>query len=192
MADFIAADSGGQAEVAVITWDIYQIYREMVPAFEDELKTQCPGCEIKEIKSVSPTAPGPELQATVSTLLRRFPNVKYVVPVSDALALGLMPAVEAAQSKPKVVSSEGDLNSLDIIRKGGPQVADAAGPPVETIGWAIVDQVGRVLAGQEPAQENADLARQLYTKDNVGASADDLYTGFRGFEDKYKQLWNAG
>lgn len=189
MADFITADSGGDANVLVLTWDIYEIYQEMVPAFEEQLKTLCEGCEIKATESVSPIAPPSELQEKVSTLLRRFPDVDYVVPVSDALALGMVPAVEAAAGEPKIVSSEGDSQSIQIIRDGGVQIADAAGPPVGTIGWAIIDQMGRVLAGQKAAPEDSRLPTQLITAENAEANDKQLYAGFDGFEAEYEELW---
>jgi ribose transport system substrate-binding protein len=186
MADFVTADSGGHADLVVLTWGIYTIYQQMVPAFQAELKTVCPQCKIEAVDSVSPAAPEPELQSTVSTLLRRFPNVKYVVPVSDSLAIEMVSTVAAVPGV-KIVSADGIPQSFAMIRGNGPEVASVAGPPVETIGWSVLDQMARILLKQPLSPEDTSLPQQLFVKANLGSA--NPYPEFSNYQQKYKELW---
>jgi ribose transport system substrate-binding protein len=191
MANYIAADSGGSGKVGVITWGIYEIYQEMVPAFEEELEKNCPGCELETVKNVSPTGPATELQNLTTQMLRQYPEMEYVAPVSDALALEVLPAVEAAGRPVKVVSADGSTAGLEALETGEPFVADVSDPPLESVGWSVMDQVGRLMAGQKPSKEDADLPTQLFTGGEV-PPLEERWPGFEGFEAKFEKLWGLG
>lgn len=189
MASFIAADSGGSATVGVVTWGIYSIYKEMVPAFQQQLKKACGGCAVPTVKDVSPTAPATELQNITSTMLRQHPNIDYLAPVADNIATGMMPAVEASgNSKVKLVSSDANPPNLKNVEAGHVQVADVATPPLDSIGWAQIDQLGRIMAGAKPSKADASLPTQLFTTKNIPPAAN-RYPGYANFQAGYLKEW---
>jgi ribose transport system substrate-binding protein len=190
MADFIAADSGGKATVGGLTWGIDTIYKEMVPAFEEELGSVCSGCSVASFKSVSPTSPATEVQNLTTTMLQQNPKIDYLAPVSDNIAGAMVPAVEAkGESNIKLVSADGDEANLNNVEKSKVQIADVSDPPLNSVGWAQVDQLGRLMAGQPTSPEDADLPTQLFTTKNIVPAAK-RFPGYEGFQAKYEtQVW---
>lgn len=190
MANFIAADSGGDAKIGLVTWGTYQVYKEMVPAIEEELEKNCPDCELLATKVASPTAPATEVQNLTTAMLRQYPEMDYLAPVSDGLGLSMLPAAEAAGREVKIVTADGQEAALEALEDEGPYAADASDPPLESIGWASMDEVGRLMAGQKSAPENANLATQLFVSGQV-PPLEERWPGFEGFEEKYEQLWGV-
>jgi len=188
MANFIAADSGGDAKVGVVTWGIYEIYKEMLPAFEEELEKNCPDCELEAVKDVSPTGPATELQNVTTQMLRQYPDMDYVAPVSDALGMQMLPAVEAAGREVKIVSADGQAAALEAVEEGPPFAADVSDPPLESVGWSAMDQVGRLMAGAKPSEQDADLPTQLFTEGEV-PPIEERWPGFENYEAEFLQLW---
>ena len=188
MANYIAADSGGDGKVGVITWGIYEIYKEMLPAFEEELEANCPDCELETVKDVSPTGPATELQNTTTAMLRQYPDMDYVAPVSDALGIQMVPAVEAAGRPVKIVTSDGQPAALEAVEDGEPFAADVSDPPLDSVGWSTMDQMGRLLADAKPSKQDANLPTQLFTAGEV-PPLDERWPGFEGFEDEFLKVW---
>jgi len=188
MANYIAADSGGKGKVGVVTWGIYEIYQEMVPAFEEELEKVCPECELEAVKDVSPTGPATELQNVTTQMLRQYPEMDYVAPVSDALGMQMLPAVEAAGREVKIVTADGSIPALEALEEGPPMDADVSDPPLPAVSWTALDQVSRLMLGKEPSEQDSDLPTQLFTAGEVPEEAE-RWPGFEGFEEKFEELW---
>lgn len=189
MADYIAVHSKGTAKVGIVTWAVYPIYKELVPAFEEELSKVCPNCSTEAVKSVSPTSPATELQNVTSTMLAQHPTMNYLAPVSDNLATGMIPAVEASGSSgTKIVSVDGDAANLEHVEKSEVEIADVSDPPLEAVGWAQVDQIGRLLLGMPAAEQDTDLPTQLFTTDKI-PSGSNKFPGYEGYEEKYEEIW---
>jgi ribose transport system substrate-binding protein len=188
MANYIAADSGGKGKVGVVTWGIYEIYQEMVPAFEEELEKACPECELEAVKDVSPTGPATELQNVTTQMLRQYPDMDYVAPVSDALGMQMLPAVEAAGREVKIVTADGSIPALEALQEGPPMDAVVSDPPLPAVSWTALDQVSRLMLGKEPSEEDSDLPTQLFTAGEVPEEAE-RWPGFEGFEEKFEELW---
>jgi ABC-type sugar transport system substrate-binding protein len=114
----------------------------------------------------------------------------YVAPVSDALGIQIVPAVEAAGREVKIVSSDGQPAALEAVAEGDPFVANVSDPPLDSVGWSTMDQIGRLMAGQKPSKEDADLPTQLFTAGEV-PPLDERWPGFDGFEEKFLNLWGV-
>jgi ribose transport system substrate-binding protein len=188
MANYIAADSGGKGKVGVVTWGIYEIYQEMVPAFEEELEKACPECELEAVKDVSPTGPATELQNVTTQMLRQYPEMDYVAPVSDALGMQMLPAVEAAGREVKIVTADGSIPALEALQEGPPMDAVVSDPPLPAVSWTALDQVARLMLGKEPSEQDSDLPTQMFTAGEVPEEAE-RWPGFEGFEEKFEELW---
>jgi ribose transport system substrate-binding protein len=188
MANYIAADSGGKGKVGVVTWGIYEIYQEMVPAFEEELEKVCPECELEAVKDVSPTGPATELQNVTTQMLRQYPEMDYVAPVSDALGMQMLPAVEAAGREVKIVTADGSVPALEALQEGPPMDAIVSDPPLPAVSWTALDQISRLMLGKKPAEQDSDLPTQMFTAGEV-PELEERWPGFEGFEQKFEELW---
>lgn len=188
MADWVLADSKCNAEVALITHTIYTVYGDMVKGFQDEFASLCPACKIDSVENLTPDQIATGSSTLASTLIQRFPNLNYLVPVDDVTASTMSAAVQAASRPVKVVSHDGALPNIDQIRADNvPQKANVSNPPNESMGWAQIDLLGRLLAGQPTVPEI--LPQQTFTKDNVGTDDANLFPGYANYQAAYKKLW---
>jgi ribose transport system substrate-binding protein len=190
MADYIVAKSGGEAKVGMITWSIYPTTKEVAQGFTQELKDACSSCSIESSSNVSPTAPANEVQNQTTTLVQRIPELNYLAPVSDNLATAMVPAVEAAEREGlKIVSTDGDVSNLEIVREGGVQEADVSDPPLESVGWSAMDQVGRIMAGMPASKQDADLPTRLFDTESIPASNNELFASYADYQEQLESLW---
>jgi ribose transport system substrate-binding protein len=95
---------------------------------------------------------------------------------------------QAGLTDVKIVGILGLAENLQYIRDGQSQTADAAWDN-NYMGWAIMDQWFREVAGQplaSPAGEN--IPEVLIDKSNVGTSKGGWATSI-DYKSKYLQLW---
>ena len=188
MADWVIAASKGTAHVVVFTSSIYTIYQNMVAGFKEEFAKLCPStCKIDAVENVQPTGVATQLCSITSTAISRYPDAKYFVPFYDAMVTYMIPSIQQVHANVAIISHDGVTTNLDIIRKGGVQQADVSNPPTAAMGWAEVDEIGRLIAGLKPAPE--DLPQQLFVKANVGSSDAGLFSGYANYESEYKSVW---
>lgn len=189
MADYVAAASKGRGQVIVFTSSIYSIYQNMLKGFKQELALRCPKCRIDAVENVQPTQVSTELGTITSTALSRYPRAHYLVPFYDALVSFMIPAIQQVGSHAVIISHDGVNTNLDLIRKGDVQVADVSNPPTPAMGWAEVDELGRLMAGQPAVFEN--LPQQIFVKGNVGPNDSNLFPGYQKYQAKYEALWGV-
>lgn len=83
-----------------------------------------------------------------------------------------------------MVSANGDPTNLDIIKQGGYQKMTIAVGGYWA-GWAIVDNLNRIFAGQAPVEQNVPV--RLFDHDNIAEAAD--WEGDVDFKASYKRIW---
>lgn len=189
MADYVAAASKGKGQVIIFTSSIYTIYQNMVKGFEQELKLRCPKCKVDAVENVQPTQVSTEMGTITSTAITRYPGAHYLVPFYDALVSFMIPAIQQVGSHAVIISHDGVTTNLDLIRKGDVQVADVSNPPTPSMGWAEVDELGRLMTGQPAVFE--DLPQQIFVKANVGTNDNNLFPGYANYQAKYEALWGV-
>jgi ribose transport system substrate-binding protein len=188
MADWVMADSQCNGQTAVFTSSIYTIYVNMIGGVRSEMK-HCPSCSIATVENVAPTELATSLGTITSTVLRRHPDVKYLMPFYDGMVSFMTPAISEVSSSAKIISHDGVESNLATIRSGGAQAADVSNPPNPAMGWAEVDEIGRLMAGQRPATEH--LPQQIFVKANLPANNANLFPGYRNYQGKYRRLWGV-
>jgi ribose transport system substrate-binding protein len=189
MADYVAANSKGNGQVIIFTSSIYTIYQAMLKGFRQELKARCPKCRIDAVENVQPTQVGTELGTITSTALSRFPQAHYLVPFYDAMVTYMIPAIRQVGSHAVIISHDGVNTNLNLIRQGDVQVADVSNPPTPSMGWAEVDELGRLMAGQPAVFEN--LPQQIFVRANLGKKGANLFPGYANYPAKYEALWGV-
>ncbi|MGH3192454.1 MAG: sugar ABC transporter substrate-binding protein [Streptosporangiaceae bacterium] len=188
MADWVIAASKGTAHVVIFTSSIYTIYQNMLAGFKEEFAKLCPTtCKIDAVENVQPADVATQLGSVTSTAISRYPDAKYFVPFYDGMVTYMIPSVQQVHANVAIISHDGVTTNLDIIREGGVQQADVSNPPNPAMGWAEVDDIGRLMAGLKPAPE--DLPQQLLVKANVGSSDTGLFPGYANYESEYESVW---
>ncbi len=189
MADWVLADSKCAGEAEVFTSSIYEVYKNMLAGFQGEFNSLCPTCKIDGVENIAPDQLATALPTVTSTALQRFPNLGYLVPFYDAMVTNMIPSVQTASHQAKIISHDGVPANLDLIRSGSTQVADVSNPPNAAMGWAEVDEVARLMAGQAAVAEN--LPQQVFVQSNLPANDANLFPGYAGYQDKYLALWGV-
>lgn len=195
MAHFTIADSGGRAHVAIFSSSDGQISAIEVAAMQDEFRRLCPGCTVKVIDV--PTSQWQSRLPTVTqTLVRQDPSIDYILPVFDAEALMIGPALHqaGAAGRVKVVSFNATPAVLQMLAKGDVVAADVGANNVWT-GWGIADEFFRLMGGQSPVADE-HVPMRTFTKANIGAidlGADEsTWYGPSTWEAAYKRTWGLG
>ena len=188
LADWVIADSKGHAHVVIFTSSVYTIYVRMLAGFKAEFAKRCPTtCKIDAIEDVAPNNWATQIGTIASTQLSRHPDVNYFVPVADAMVTFIAPSLSQVKSSVKIISHDGVTTNVDLIRSGKTQQADVSNPPNASIGWAQVDELGRLMLGNHPVTEN--LPQQILVKSNVGKNDKNLFPQYSNYASAFKANW---
>lgn len=163
----------------------------MREGFEEELR-KCGSCEVVANIEVSATDIGNPtiLRQKTSSLLQQYPEANAVHYLYDSLAVS-GPAAAVVESGRDLVAigGEGEKPNIDLIRNGKGQTAGIAFP-IEWAGWAAVDTLNRVLAGEDPVPEG--LGFQAVDKENNLPAPGQAWEPDVNYKDAYLRVWSGG
>lgn len=189
-ANVVIARTNGQARIIELQQDEQANLKYLREAFDEELASKCPDCKVVEKVPFALTDLGPALQAKVVTALQRHPEANSIHGLYDAaVQLGVAPAVVQAGRVDKtfVMGGEGFAPNITLIRENKGQNA-ALCIPSRYAGWAGVDQMNRLFAGQKGVDQG--LGWQLVDAEHnlppKGESCD-----LSGYRAAYQKLWNV-
>jgi len=192
-ADAVTAQSGGTADVLVITSDDARSTRPLVRGLRSELAMRCPACKIRTVDVPIPQwATG--IRTEVQSALVRDPAINYVIPIYDSMSQFAVPAIAAsgASGRVKVDTFNGTPFVLKLLQSND-VVAMDAGESLAWIGWASMDQAFRVLAGEAPVRSEHTPIR-VFDSTNVGDAGHppQFDTGYgNSYVGGYRKLWSA-
>ena len=194
IADWVIADSNGKANVLVSELtDSPSTQAWIEQGAIAEFKALCPGC--KTTLSKINIASLDLVPSKVSSDLLRNQDTNYVIAEFDATIQPIQAGVQQAgfSTKVKGASSSGLLSPLQLIKSGNFIHADM-GIDYAYQGWAIADEVFRMMLAQPPVVEK--VPHRLFTKDNVGtlkltpaAEASGEWYGSTAFRAMFTKLW---
>lgn len=136
--------------------------------FKSGVEKYCPGCEILEEIKFTGAELGAKLQAKAEQALLRAPdatvvNGNYDDPVNTAISPAMKNAGKAGQVA--LIGGEGQIPNIELVYEGIQSAGSGIGLYWE--GYAAMDAIIRVLAGEDPAgDEKNGLGVQLYDKEN--------------------------
>ena len=188
-AEWIIADSGGKANVAVYSDKEFPSVMAFQVGLLAGLK-DCATCTISAPQYFTATQIATQLGQMTVDYLRTHPETNYVFgPYDPAAAAQVIAIAQAGMGdKVKLVGVLGDQQNLNFIRSGKVQAADAAYEN-EYMGWAIVDQTIRMLNKQpliDPHNENLPFV--VLDKSNLPKPGAD-WRAPTGYEAKFLALW---
>jgi ribose transport system substrate-binding protein len=130
-------------------------------------------------------------QTLTQSQLNRFPDITWIFPAFDAMALFVVPSVEAAQRAEDV--DIGSINAvtanLQFILDGRVQVVDD-GIPNRWMGWGGVDRLLRAMVGEAPATSEVPIRLfDAETLQGVDINDEDSLFGGTDYRGAYQALW---
>ena len=201
LAAYVAKASGGKASVAIFNFPESLTVVQRVDAFEHDLKTYCPSCQVSVTTNLSVAAlDTPAMVSQVEGVLQAHPNVNYLYSAFDDFGINALQAVQQAglSKKVKIVSlNANDMPMLQSLAAGGPVVADV-GAPNQWLSFLAMDTLNRIFAGATntiTAAVTDSSPFRLFTRANLPS---DYQTSFKNgwlgdynFTKKYYQLWGV-
>ena len=185
-ADWAIKETKGTGDVLIITSSEVPPSDGIVKAMQSEFSAQCSGCKVK-VTNVPVSDWATKISSTVQSAIQSDPNLDYVLPVYDSMALFVEAGVTAAGKTGQVYTSSynGTPAVLKILQDGSVMTMDI-GENMEWLAYATLDQAGRVLTGTPIVEDgNEQTPLKVFTKDNVDETGTPPVPS-KGYGDAYK------
>jgi len=188
--DWILADSECDANLGLFYSANNPAALGLREGAQSELTDLCPDCGYEEVDfdlAKNATDLGPAVQS----LLTAHPETNYVFIFNDSSVTFVDAALaQTGRDGVKIVSHDGVAENLDAMRaETTAQALTVAFPPSAWIGWAMADASARAIAGQE--MPDWTIPTRLVDSTNIGASNDELWAEFEGFEQSFVDIWTG-
>jgi ribose transport system substrate-binding protein len=187
---YAIAKSKGTAK-AVMFWDPSAISLAAGLAGAKAEFAKCPGCKVLEsylVDSSEGANPTKE-SADVSALLQKHgDDLEYMLTSYGFGLQAIATTVGSCRCDTQVLTKNGEEASLQLIKQGLVEVD--SGTSSAWIGWAAVDQLVRLFAGQKPLGAFSEgLPVRIFTKSNLPPK--NRWEPPLDFRAKYKQIWGV-
>ena len=191
LADFMIADSDGEAQIVIASLPDFTILQFAEEKLTTQLDTAARRARTSRSAPPSPTSAAGSIPGLIVSYLQTNPDTKYIyLPIGD-MATGLPEALESAGIG-RDVKIIGGVPNVDQIQSLIDDTSDAwMTLPRVSSAWQMVDAMARYDQGMDVSVSEAVPARPIYTPDNVPSPAED-YAGVPDYEDQWKALWGVG
>src|ERR1700722_3146531 len=186
---YTIADSDGKAKV---TWMWDPGYPFLMTALEQSKKiiAECSGCKVEEVglRELAAAANPVRMQELGAGLLSRNPDAGYVLSAYGLNSHSIALAAKAMGRNVKVVVKNADPNNVAFVAQG--ELQAEVGASSNWGGWAAVDQLVRLLAGQPPLEiMEENQPEHIFVKSNAPANGVLDFQKIYDYKGKYLELW---
>ena len=191
LADLVISDSGGQGKVLVVSVPDFAILNVATDSIKAAFEQGCPDCSLQSLDLSITDLTGGTVSSQIVSALQSDPDIGYVYVTFGDLATGLPEALSSAGlDGVKLLGHVPNPEQLQSL-VDGTSFAWIPLPRPES-GWAAVDAMVRLAAGQEIDQPQHEvLPIEVWTQDNVPTPVEE-YQGPAGYQDQFKALWGLG
>jgi ribose transport system substrate-binding protein len=192
-ADWVTAASGGRADVLVVTSNDARSTVPLTRGLMDEFRVRCPACDLRFVDVPIPRW-ATQLRGEVQSALVRDPGLNYVIPIYDSMSQYVVSALKAqgAANRVGIATFNGTPFVLKLLEDGDVVQMDA-GEDLAWVGWAMMDQTFRVVAGV-PAVRSEHTALRVFDDGNVrqAGTPPQVDQGYGNpYVAGYERLWRA-
>lgn len=195
MGDWFAADSSCKSSPQIITTtSSRQPSLAEVAGMTHEIHKLCPHLYLYPVQNVLIPDWSTKLPTLTRSLLLAHSKLRYLLPLYDGMTIPMIPAIKAMHLNRSIKVAA--FNATPVVMqtelsKHTPLAADVGGPN-QWYGYALADQVLRVLTGTRPVA-NEHIPLRLFTRSNIRSiniSADEsTWYGKVNFRCRYHKLW---
>jgi ribose transport system substrate-binding protein len=189
LVDLIIADSGGDANVLVVSIPDFAILNVATDAIDAQFSSECPDCTVESLDVTIPDLTSGNVNSQIVSAIQTNPDIEYVFVVIGDLATGLPEALASAgMDDVKIIGNVPNAEQLQSLADGT-SFAWLPLPRAESA-WAAVDSMVRLAAGQEVSPNHEVLPIVIWTTETV-QSPNEEYEGPEGYQDQFKALWGV-
>jgi ribose transport system substrate-binding protein len=190
-ADKAIADSGGHADVSIMTFN-NPIADAVVKGMKGEL-AKCSDCKLESTSTIEPGNWPTQVSPQVQSVAKSKPNLDYVLVAADTMGIFATSGLKLAGklNKVHVLGVDGSSPAtLALVKDGSVMQVDPGSSPA-WLGWAALDQALRGMLKLKPADPTVPY-RWI---DNDGLSKADtknLNTVYgTSYDSGYRRLWGV-
>lgn len=189
IADYVIAESGGEAQVALFRGDDFVTVAARGDGFEERF-AECDGCEIVDTQQFVVTDITTRLPTLAINTMQANPDITWIVSTYDIASEFILQGVQQAglAEGVRIVSFDGNASTSSLIRDGSPIEVTAASA-AECYGWHTIDVINSLLAGDPAAEAGCPDEPKLIVADN--APAEGNWQGDVDWEELYRQRWEV-
>ena len=185
LADYAIATTEGDARVLSFKVKGFLFADYIIEGFDNRIG-ECSGCATVGTIEYLATDLGPNLTSKAQAALIDHPDANVVAAFIDTGMQFIAPAIVSGGVDVLSIGGEGLPANFGLIREDRGQDAILAGSP-QWIGWAAIDGVVRLLAGEQVADSGTGW--QLVTRDRNLPTADTPYEPPIDFRAAYRASW---
>lgn len=186
-------DANGRADVSIMNTSELTAAPALVQGMKSEITT-CSGCSLVSTTDTALADWSTQLTGRADTTIRSNPQVNFLLPIYDNMAIYATSGVQqaGATGKVKIASFDGTAAALALVKQGNIFVADPM-QSTDWAAWAAVDQAMRGMLKMAPANPILPI-RYVNTAElkNVNVStAGSVSSALFGtdFQAGYRALW---
>lgn len=191
IADWVIAETDGNAKVIELREDDSAVTRHIGTSFRERL-AECDTCERYEVPYTGLDIVTGKVQGKASAALQKYPQANVMMsPLDVVIALGVGAAVDQARAGGRellLAGNEGNPANLELIRRGTQSFA--AGRPMTWTGWAAIDGLNRLFAGERQVDPGIGIG-PIDADHLPDGEAYDGNPQSRDYRDNYKRIWGV-
>jgi len=194
IADYVIAKTDGKAKVVEFKMTDTAVVHHINDGFEAEM-AKCSTCKVWTKIFTAGDFLGNKLQGFTTAMLTKHPDANVVMAPYDAsILLGIGPAVQQADAQGRklmLTGGEGLPPNIKLIKSG--LQTSATGAPSRWVGWAAIDGLNRMFAG-DPQVDPGIGHQTIDGTHNVptGPGGYDGNAKSAGYDTNYKRIWGVG
>jgi len=184
-------DAGGEGQFAIFNFPEFIVLKNRTAAAKEKIE-ECADCEVLPVIDSTSAEAEKTLPTATSTLLQRNPDLTGILTGIDTFVSAYqLSTLRQQNSEAAVYTYQGGPPTLEAVEKG--EIDGDAAVPLLWGGWAAVDNIARLFAGQKT--NDGGLPLRLLDEDNIEeALTNAASNGFwdaDGFDYKgeYEKLW---
>lgn len=196
MANWIIDDSGGDANVLLVTIRDFPILVAQEDAVNTAFSERCAGCTVDALSATIDDLGAGEIPQQVASYVQSNPDVDYVWFLFSNVSLGVSDALAGAGllDGRNLVGTQAELPQLQEIAAGTNRAWTAL--PNAYSMWILVDQMARHATDVwsiEQEQTASILPSWVVATPDAANELipNEAWNGPEGFEDSFKELWGV-
>jgi ribose transport system substrate-binding protein len=194
MADYITVNSAGStdtptADTVLFTVPTLPPLTTVTTGFQAQYRKDCPSCTLYT-EDVPETSIGTNLSTIMVSFLEAHPNVDYIAPTFDDMAIGLPEALKTAglSSRVKIMGYDPGTDNLSYV-SNGEELASITYPD-QVVAYRCLDVLVRYFEHQPYSVDStATWPIQILTKKTSGLAVSH-YFAVKNYAQEFYKLWH--
>jgi len=197
MADYVIAQSNGNAHVAFFFTPEYAVFASEANAFKSEMQELCPTCTAEIVEAPANTI-GSKMPNQIVSYVQGKPATNWIALAFGSMNIGVPQAFQAAGlggGISSVSQAGGQVNFQFLAAKQ--ETADLVND-LHVEAWMGLDVAARLATGQTVSaaegSPSSSTPQLFVTSDNVGSQAvdkDGWWISFPGYVNTFKGVWGV-